>query len=819
MPDSQFVDPGDVQGLILRGYHMDRVRHFTLRVKDLVEAKKFIKDILPEVTTAEEDVDNESTLYCLNIAFTFEGLMEIGRGDRCLEMQTEPTFKAFVEGAIERAGQVGDVGESRPEKWRGGPDRWKFHVMLSLYARTAALLEAKTKELKGKFDSGFTEVGDTDRIDGNKLDDADTFHFGFKDGIGQPIISEVPVRNLDDGKQSDSPPGAFLLGYLSQWKGYSYPPFNKKPPEPAEKLERFNSEQFWRNGSFLAFRMLEQDVAEFEAFLTKESMRTSLNRELIAAKIVGRWRNGNPLVLAPTADSTVPDAQLNNFEYSGDPEGRRCPFGAHIRRANPRDDSVASDAAGKHRIIRRGMPYGPPHDPHVPDSIERGLLGLFICVNLHDQFEFIMKNWINMSGFNGNLAPNHSDPLIGSNTAGGEFLIPGRDGDTTLELSQFVTTRGGAYCFLPSVTALRHIAELQTGEEYPQAYQDREEKDITSRVGAVMDQIFTDMTRLDNEMKKIAAEKGVNPNFEMGRRYESKRMVHPKSHGSVTGVFQVRPKLPDGFECGIFKPNERYDAKIRFSNADMVEIDDKEPDLRGMAIKLDIPKLGKEQDFLLVSHRVFFSRDPKDFLALATTLAGMFKLAADNKSYLTTKDFEREIRPYLVRRPKQARIFKQMQLDMKDPLTHQYWSQVPYQFGKGRAVKYTVIPTSPVPEIPEVDSKDRLRKALIAHLDRCEATFDFYVQLQTDPAAMPIEEAMVEWDEGLSPFLKIATLTIPIQAVTDNFESLSFRPWNIAHDDHRPLGGISRVRRAIYEYRAVKRGAKIPAGVSAASGT
>src|SRR5262249_4774542 len=154
----------------------------------------------------------------------------------------------------------------------------------------------------------------------------DTIHFGYRDGIAQPIIKEIPLRARDDGKQDDSPPGAFLLGYPSQWKDYSYPPFNKRPPDDEnddQRTGRLTSQHFWRTGSFLAFRVLKQDVIAFEAFLSRESERSGLNRELIAAKLCGRWRNGYPLELAPLPDSIVPEVQLNNFDYSGDPDGYR----------------------------------------------------------------------------------------------------------------------------------------------------------------------------------------------------------------------------------------------------------------------------------------------------------------------------------------------------------------------------------------------------------------------------------------------------------------------------------------------------------------
>ncbi len=762
------VDPGDVQGLVLRGYNLPFVCHFTLRVKDDVKARRFIHRILPIITTAEEDADNDSCEYCLNIAFTFQGLHALKIGD---VVPHDPTFNAFREGAIARAEQLGDVGESDPDKWRSGKRRWEFDVMLSLHANTQHTLDHWTAKLESEFAGGYSEVGRQDRLEGEllKLENKHTkvFHFGFVDGIAQPIIDGVPRREPDGGKEPNSPPGAFLLGYPSQWRDYAYPPFNKKPSDPHEK----DVWKFWRNGSFFAFRMLKQDVIRFEQFLTAESERTGLNRELLAAKLLGRWRNGKPLTLAQTVDSELPVALYNDFDYSADAEGYRCPFGAHIRRANPRDDAVASSAGTKHRLIRRGMPYGPMLNPLQPDGIERGLLGLFICVNLHDQFEFVMKNWINLSGFNGNLAADHRDPLVGSQNESREFVIPGREDDTSVQLSQFVTTRGAAYCFLPSITALRRIAGIKVGEEYGLPEEERIIEEIA------------DLTL------------GLSSNK---YRNASQRIAHPKSHGSVKAVFTINDKLPEEWRVGIFG-GRSYEAAIRFSNADMIDRDDTHADLRGMAIKLLLPG-GEQQDFLLVSHKVFFSRDPKDFLAFTRVVTDLF-----NKSAFppTPDDFDRAVAfDYARQRPIQKQIFIDMQLKMTDPLTYPYYSQVPYRFGEKNVVKYRVNPTSSPIDIPSNDDDpDRLRHALETHLREQEVTFDFQVQFQTDPATMPIEDAVVEWDEEESPFVSVATITIPKQELTDAFESWSFRPWH-ALKEHAPLGGINRVRRAIYEKAA-----------------
>jgi deferrochelatase/peroxidase EfeB len=193
-----------------------------------------------------------------------------------------------------------------------------------------------------------------------------------------------------------------------------------------------------------------------------------MSEELIAAKLCGRWRNGTPLVLSPdtdTPDPLIPPEALNDFDYVGDygdERGYRCPRGSHIRRMYPRGQRVAGNVAHLHRIVRRGIPYGPPYDPARPrDGHDRGLLGMFIGVSLHDQFEFLMADWANDGTFTAGLGRT-KDPLLGAHTDGaGSFSIPRPEGPVVLDgFSRFVTTRGGAYCFLPSISGIRYLAEL-----------------------------------------------------------------------------------------------------------------------------------------------------------------------------------------------------------------------------------------------------------------------------------------------------------------------------------------------------------------------
>ena len=232
------------------------------------------------------------------------------------------------------------------------------------------------------------------------------------------------------------------------------------------------------NGSFAVFKMIETDVVGFENFL--QSNKDKIDPELLAAKMCGRWRNGVPLMLSPETDSPegglAPD-QFNNFEYvnadgSGDPKGLRCPVGAHMRRINPRGQPVTGQGKpggsnNTHRLTRRGMPYGPVYDPAQPyDGIERGLLGYFINSNIENQYEFVLGEWVNKAEFAGSvrLNPKSKDPMIATQDPEESiFVIPQANGAPPIKvtgLSTFVKTRAAAYCFLPSITAIKFIANL-----------------------------------------------------------------------------------------------------------------------------------------------------------------------------------------------------------------------------------------------------------------------------------------------------------------------------------------------------------------------
>jgi Dyp-type peroxidase family len=464
------LDWSDVQGTVLRGYRVDFARHFVLKVTDPAEARAWLGSLVgphgsdPEITTAARWQDKPESF--LNLGITFEGLRALG-----VPPDSLASFpRSFQWGATDprTATLVGDVGGSSPEHWIGGLSRAAdVHLILSLWAwKSADILEEESRRLRAGFAPAAFELSAHDA----RALPGDTVHFGYRDGIAQPYVEGAPpMKHPDPDAQPVMPAGAFLLGHVNQ-HGSTY---------------RVQPEVLSTNGSFGAFRVIEQDVAGFEAFLTAGAAELGIDRELLAAKVCGRWRNGAPLSLAPDRDSQsgVAPTAINDFDYvkddpgADDTFGYRCPLGSHIRRANPRGAAVTGGKAHLHRLIRRGMPYGPPYDPRRPDDATRGLVGFFINADLAYQFEFVMSRWMNGARFvmaksgpgGANTVRNVSgDDVLGgvNDPATSSFTLPfPPSGDAPAfnkkltGFSRFVHTRGGAYCFLPSITALRHLAQ------------------------------------------------------------------------------------------------------------------------------------------------------------------------------------------------------------------------------------------------------------------------------------------------------------------------------------------------------------------------
>ncbi|TNC79006.1 hypothetical protein FHI69_07180 [Janthinobacterium lividum] len=471
------IDYDDVQGTILRGYRVNLARHFIFSITDAAQARRTIaalldgSDGLPTITTARH-IHPKPPCF-VNLSFTAPGLSALG-----ITAAELATFdQAFQRGAADPASvaAVGDVGDSAPEHWLGnlGPatTAGQVHAMLSLWvSESEEVLQATSAKLRGAFAAGWHELYAHDGValPGNRV------HFGYRDNIAQPDVDGAPPRKHERAYDPDPlnsvKTGEFLLGYPNENGGT----YQVQPP------------QLSTNGSYAAFRILEQDVPLFDSILSQGAASSGLSTEMVAAKMCGRWRNGNPLVLSPDEPGPVlPDASLNHFHYvDAQPElddtlGLKCPVGAHIRRNNPRDEGVVGTSARHHRIVRRAMPYGSEYDPVTPIAEQRGLVGYFINANLRNQFEFLMQQWNDDATFvksavgpagpeagNATLNISGQDVFLGINDPSvSSFTLPGvgakGSGNTKLQhFSRSVITRGGVYCFFPSITGLRYLANL-----------------------------------------------------------------------------------------------------------------------------------------------------------------------------------------------------------------------------------------------------------------------------------------------------------------------------------------------------------------------
>ncbi len=378
----------------------------------------------------------------ISASLTFNGLKALGVPDKSLK-SFPPEFQ---QGMAARTALLGDVGESSPEHWEtplGSPD---VHGVITAISRDMADLETALARARSAMEAlpGIAAIW---RQDCHVLP-GETEPFGFKDGISHPAIegSGIPGTNP---RETPLKAGEFVLGYADE--------ISEAPEIPQPDV-------LGRNGSYVAFRKLHQRVAEFRRYL-RANATSSEDEEFLAAKMMGRWRSGTPLPLSPTADDPAIGAdprKNNDFLFSDDPIGYNTPLGAHIRRSNPRDSQVAG-APRIHRMIRRGTAYGPPLPPGVldDDGVDRGLMFAFVGAHLRRQFEFVQTEWMNSSTFFGGTT--ERDPVTGAADGVGSYSIPRRPLRRVLHgLPRFVITRGGEYCFLPSLSALRWLSDPHT---------------------------------------------------------------------------------------------------------------------------------------------------------------------------------------------------------------------------------------------------------------------------------------------------------------------------------------------------------------------
>ena len=459
------LDLDDIQGLLARGYSSLRYARFTIfAAREPAQGRALLARLLPQVTTAGPFRAGTA----LQLAFTPAGLRRLGLPDRVMA-----GFSAeFAEGMANRSRFLGDLEESDPRSWAwGGPEGPPVDGLTMLYASEPDVLKGLQAELMRRFaEAGIRDVTELDNLELTGHEP-----FGFRDGISQPIVEGLPKATRG---QRTVPAGEFVLGYKNNRGQLTDRPLLPASADPQRLLlpDPTGSGQvdLGRNGSYLVLRQLEQDVDGFWRFLGQATRRPDGaddrgKQVALAAKMVGRWPSGAPLIKAPDRDAPALGGD-NNFGYTGDPLGLACPLGAHIRRVNPRDSldqqpAASLDAADRHRLLRRGRGYGMATDGRYGTGL------YFICLvaDLARQFEFVQHTWLNNPTFDGLY--DDADPLTGSRSpSGGTFTAQARPvRHRYRNLPRFVRTRAGAYFFLPGVSAMRYMAQLQDTGPPPSA--------------------------------------------------------------------------------------------------------------------------------------------------------------------------------------------------------------------------------------------------------------------------------------------------------------------------------------------------------------
>lgn len=509
------IEAEEVQGNVLYAYGdaFPHARYVLLKITDPAAARARLAAWVQRVTFGQrpweatrsrapsvvrdgvaEVPDDARCAAHLNLAFTFSGLQSLGVPEQLLYAFPED----FRQGAVERSEENGDIGDSASANWMRGVGRG--HVLLFAHANSAEALNEfvdglligisgsfeKLHDLPAahleprRFPNGAEPSADVDGLKCNS--EYDREHFGFADGCSQPAIDGVHEDPTGSGVYANMPPSwwrPFLwlqellldLGLLParrQWRGVRAGEFllgyenedGRLPPGPSAPLGP--------NGTYMVYRPIEQHVEAFDSYVEEQARILDLPADVLRAKIVGRWPDGTPLTLSPERpDPTIAGNRLraNDFLYQeqtngyrGDPDGYGCPLGAHIRRSHPRDGLPGgSERTMRHRIIRRGMPYG------ARDAGERGLTFVCFGASIEDGFEYIQRRWCDsgqMLGLGGQrdllLQQGPPPKLTG-------MVIPGPENRTAV-LSPpprpLVTVRGCEYLFLPSRTACTWLTSL-----------------------------------------------------------------------------------------------------------------------------------------------------------------------------------------------------------------------------------------------------------------------------------------------------------------------------------------------------------------------
>lgn len=446
------IDLSGIQAVVANLYRCRLSHHLIFRIGEAEGGKAFIGNLAAHITMADVQLDGAPEPF-INIGVSFSGLRTLGVDPALLE-DFDTVFKS---GPDPRA--LGDVPSSRSNPaqwWEGQFSTEDIHCIVQIYVQSDEAANDGTQMVRDLARRcGLTEL--VPRRDGTILEarslGGTQLHFGYTDGISHPDIcwndAAITPAQVDFRM--------FLLGY-------STPECPSAPGDGA-------TADLVRGSTYGVFRWLYQDVAAFNLFLSTQAPKLFPNlapadaEELLAAKMMGRWRDGTPLVLSPDA----PNSELsrrNDFGYATqDPDGHRCPFSAHIRVVNPRDTTLDPIVEGVPRVLRRGMPYGPALSGSRDDGVDRGIVGIFLCADLRRQF-YTLTDWANKNDFSPVYDANRrtQDALIGNRAVRGasaEFLIPGAGGGAEIKgLPDFVHTKGTVFLLYPSKATLVALSKI-----------------------------------------------------------------------------------------------------------------------------------------------------------------------------------------------------------------------------------------------------------------------------------------------------------------------------------------------------------------------
>jgi len=412
---SHTLDLDDIQHFLLTRTPALAARYEFLSFQNPGAGRTWLAGLVDKVGTGRSVGSASPDARWVTIAFTFNGLRGLGVNEASLSTFPEE----FRQGMVARADILGSVGANHPDHWIGDLTSPALHAIIILFARDVAERDRCEQEHR-RYLSTLTGVHVLSSLNLEALPPFDGVareHFGYRDRLSQPVI---------EGTGEQPTPGS----------------------GPAIRAGEF----------YLAYLRMEEHVGAFRDFLRQQA-ETSDQQERLAAKLMGRWRSGAPLVLAPDKDDPVLGGDLqrtNDFLYKdADPHGYRCPIGSHIRRMNPRD---TAENMSRRKMIRRGGTYGPPLPEGAPeDGVERGIAAFIGCASLIRQFEFAMNVWVNDPTFKD--LGNERDPIVGTQDGTFDMTIPNRPIRKRIKgLPSFTTIRGGAYFFLPGIRALRFLA-------------------------------------------------------------------------------------------------------------------------------------------------------------------------------------------------------------------------------------------------------------------------------------------------------------------------------------------------------------------------